>query len=231
MYNNFRRVVLCGLAAALAVVLITTVVACSSSSTSATSVISSSTLQPSGTNLSQTPTNSGSMSRRSGANGTPSQNQSTSSAPSSSSPTPTSVPSANSIGVFSDVACTQPVTKIEWGTLAQGNSSTQTVFLEDLSTQNITINTAATGLASGLDLTADTNPLSLTDSQTLAGYTPFWKLTLTLTATGNAASGDCNFTTSFASLQIPSHVSITQSISSTPSTTITTPTISTASGS
>ena len=116
---------------------------------------------------------------------------------------------ADSIGVYSDLDCTQPVTSIEWGTIEQGANSTQAVYLEDLGNQDATITVGTTGLGNGLSLTATPNPVSLTPGLTSTGVKPCWKVVLTLTVASNATSGDYNFTTDLSSLQIPGHITVT----------------------
>ena len=54
------------------------------------------------------------------------------------------VPSAGTItavnvGVYSDSACTQNLTSINWGTLPPGNSTTRTIYIKNTGTGSITL--------------------------------------------------------------------------------------------
>jgi len=158
-----------------------------------------------------TPTSSGTFPRR----GSPTTTQPTS-------PTSTSTAS-NSISVYSDLNDTQPITSIEWGTLEQGASSTQSIYLENKGNQDVTVTASGTGLSSGLALTADPNPVTLASGLTSTGEVPSWHVELTLTGAGNAASGDSNFTINIGNVQIPSHVmvAVPSQPTSTPTPTLT----------
>jgi hypothetical protein len=43
------------------------------------------------------------------------------------------------IGVYSDSACTQSLTSINWGTISPGNSVTRTVYVKNLGTTQVTL--------------------------------------------------------------------------------------------
>ena len=93
---------------------------------------------------------------------------------------------AVNVGVYSNSACTQNCTSINWGTLAPGNSTTQTIYVKNTGTVPVTLSMA----------TANWSPsnanayLSVTwnrDSYVLAaGSSVSAKLTLTASASAGS---------------------------------------------
>jgi hypothetical protein len=51
---------------------------------------------------------------------------------------------ALNVGVYSDSACTQNCTSIDWGTLAPGNSTTKTVYIKNTGSVPATLSMATT---------------------------------------------------------------------------------------
>jgi hypothetical protein len=47
--------------------------------------------------------------------------------------------SAVNVGVYSDIACTQNLTSIPWGTLYPGNSTTRTIYVKNTGTLPVTL--------------------------------------------------------------------------------------------
>jgi hypothetical protein len=104
------------------------------------------------------------------------------------------------IGVYSDSACTTPITSLNWGSIAAGGTSTQTVYLKNIGTGSMTIGmttsgwsptTATTYLAitwnkEGIVLSAGQSAaatLTLTVSTSTTGITSFSN-TITFSGTG-----------------------------------------------
>jgi len=56
------------------------------------------------------------------------------------------VASAN-IGIYSDAACTQSLTTVNWGTISPGNSVTTTVYVKNIGTVPLTLSMAPTNWA------------------------------------------------------------------------------------
>jgi hypothetical protein len=52
---------------------------------------------------------------------------------------------AVNVGVYSDSACTQNLTSIDWGTIAPGNLSTRTIYVKNTGTVPMTLNMTTTG--------------------------------------------------------------------------------------
>jgi hypothetical protein len=65
------------------------------------------------------------------------------------------------IGVYSDSACTQSLTSINWGTLSPGNSVSRTIYVKNLGTTQVTI--SMTG--ANWNPTSANGPLTLTWNQ------------------------------------------------------------------
>jgi hypothetical protein len=63
---------------------------------------------------------------------------------SSQSVTSTGTITSINVGVYSDSGCTQNCTSINWGTLAPGNSTTQTVYIKNTGTASATLSMTAT---------------------------------------------------------------------------------------
>ncbi len=117
------------------------------------------------------------------------------------SPTPTPPPATPAIGVYSDSACTQSLSTIDWGSIAAGSSTTKTIYLKDTGTGTLTLTglttsswspSAAGGYITitwdktGTQLTAGqstTATLTLTVLPTITGVTTFSN-TITIQGTG-----------------------------------------------
>ncbi len=104
------------------------------------------------------------------------------------------------IGVFSDSACTANMSSINWGTVAAGGSTTQTVYVQNTGTGTITLSLAAsnwnpttastyltigwnqqgTQLAAGQSVAAT---ITLTVASTITGFTSFSN-NIAITGTG-----------------------------------------------
>jgi hypothetical protein len=75
-----------------------------------------------------------------------------------------------SIGVYSDSACTQPLTSINWGTILPGGSVTRTIYIKNMNTTQITLSMTKTdwnpARANGpITLTWDKEGTTLTANQ------------------------------------------------------------------
>jgi hypothetical protein len=94
------------------------------------------------------------------------------------------------VGVYSDSACTQPLTSISWGTISPGSTITRTIYVKNTGTAQITLSmttnswnpTSANGPLTltwdkeGATLTANqvaTATLTLTVSSSISGITTF----------------------------------------------------------
>ena len=111
-----------------------------------------------------------------------------------------SIATTANIGVYSDAACTNPLTNINWGSRSAGNTATQTVYVKNTGTSSLTLTLATTNwnptVASnyitvswnrqGTLLTAGqstTATITLTVSQSITGVTTFSN-TITISGTG-----------------------------------------------
>jgi hypothetical protein len=54
-------------------------------------------------------------------------------------PSSGSIATSPNIGVYSDVACTQNLTSINWGSITPGNNVTQTVYVKNTGTGSMTL--------------------------------------------------------------------------------------------
>ena len=93
---------------------------------------------------------------------------------------------AVNVGVYTDSACTQNCTSIDWGTLAPGASTTRTIYVKNTGTIPVTLSMTAT---SWVPSNANTY-LTLTwnrESSVLAAGSSV-SATLTLTASSSAGS-------------------------------------------
>lgn len=63
---------------------------------------------------------------------------------------------AYGIGIYSDAACTFPVSIVNWGDVGQGGQSTQTVYIRHEGTDPLQVTVAASGLGANGTLTGDT---------------------------------------------------------------------------
>ena len=92
------------------------------------------------------------------------------------------------LGIFSDSACTSPLTKVDWGTLRLNSTYSQTAYLKNLGNTPLLLSMN----------TSDYNPpeaqnfLSLTWN--LEGTTISPDQVLEINFTLQVGSGDCNFT-------------------------------------
>lgn len=103
------------------------------------------------------------------------------------------------VGVYSDAACTEPVSSISWGTLNPGASAVQTVYVKNTGTVTETLNMTSTGwtpstcpsymtltwTAEGASVTAGNDVqanVTLTVSSSITGITAF-SFNITITGT------------------------------------------------
>ncbi len=104
------------------------------------------------------------------------------------------------VGVYSDYGCTQTLTSINWGTIAPGNSATQTIYVKNTGNTQITLsmtkntwipaeadgpitvtwNKESTTLSAGASTTAT---LTLSVSSGISGITTF-SVNIVVTGTG-----------------------------------------------
>lgn len=87
------------------------------------------------------------------------------------------------LGVYSDSACTNAITSLNWGSIAAGGTSTQTVYLKNTGTGSMTIGMTATGWSPSaastyLAITWNKEGIVLSPGQSTAA-------TLTLTVSSN----------------------------------------------
>ncbi len=94
--------------------------------------------------------------------------------------------SAVNVGIYTDVACTQACTSINWGNLAPGNSTTKIIYIKNNGNIPLTLSMST---PSWTPSNANTY-LTLSWDRTNAVLNPgnSVKATLTLTATANAGS-------------------------------------------
>jgi hypothetical protein len=115
-------------------------------------------------------------------------------------PPPPPPPSNAQIGVYSDSACQNAVTNINWGTLSPGSVATQTVYVRNEGNVGVTLSMATTNWSSqtaqnyinvtwdkeGYSLTLGsvaTAVLTLSVSASISGITSF-SFNVTITGTG-----------------------------------------------
>ena len=94
--------------------------------------------------------------------------------------------SAVNVGVYSDIACTQNLTSISWGTLYPGNSTTRTIYVKNTGTLPVTLTMTngswvPTPANTVLTLTWNRQNTVLTAGQSISA-------TLTLTAASSTGS-------------------------------------------
>jgi len=104
-------------------------------------------------------------------------------------------PAVYAVGIFSDNECTDPITSLNWGNLSLGSSITQTLYLENLDNQTMTV-TVTSSIAKTTGLTFSNNgPLSMIHGS--LGPTVY-QLQMTLDASSKAVLGDLTFNINFA---------------------------------
>ncbi len=104
------------------------------------------------------------------------------------------------VGVYSNAACTNAITSLNWGSIAAGGTSTQTIYVKNTGTGSMTLNMTVTGWTpsnagtyitiswnrEGSALTAGQSTaatLTLTVSPSITGITSFSN-TITISGTG-----------------------------------------------
>jgi hypothetical protein len=97
------------------------------------------------------------------------------------------------IGVYSDIACTQNITTINWGTIAAGSSVSQTIYVKNTGTGTMTLSMATSnwtpaGASTYITITFDKQGTQIASGQSTTA-------TLTLTVSSNI-SGITNFSNS-----------------------------------
>jgi hypothetical protein len=85
------------------------------------------------------------------------------------------------VGVYSDVACTQPVSSLAWGTLNAGTSTVKTVYVKNLGSVTMTLNMTS-------------NTWTPSNSPTYMSLT--WDAENASVAAGNHVQADFNLTIS-----------------------------------
>ena len=104
-------------------------------------------------------------------------------------------PAVYAIGIFSDNECTDPIISLNWGNLSPGSSTTQTLYLENLDNQTMTV-TVTSSIAKTTGLTFSNNgPLSMIHGS--LGPTVY-QLQMTLDASSKAVLGNLTFNINFA---------------------------------
>jgi len=128
-------------------------------------------------------------------------------------------PVVYAVGIFSDNECTDPITSLNWGNLSPGSSITQTLYLENLDNQTMTV-TVTSSIAKTTGLTFSNNgPLSMIHGS--LGPTVY-QLQMTLVASSKAVLGDLTFNINFAGgipVGITNQVDIVSNASSSTTTT------------
>lgn len=77
------------------------------------------------------------------------------------------------IGLYSDAACTQPLTTLQWGTINAGSSTQQTIYIKNTGTGSMTLSIAVTNWApidanNTITITMDKTGATLTAGQSTA---------------------------------------------------------------
>lgn len=104
-------------------------------------------------------------------------------------------PAVYAVGIFLDNACNDPITSLNWGNLIPGSSATQTLYLENLDNQTVTV-TATSSIAKTTGLTfSNSGPLSMIHGN--LGPTVY-QLQMTLAASSKAVLGNLTFNINFA---------------------------------
>ena len=92
---------------------------------------------------------------------------------------------AVNVGVYSDSACTQNLTSIDWGTLAPGNSTTRTIYIKNTGTDPVTLSMTT---SSWVPSNANTY-LTLTWNRANYVLNANTSVSATLTLTASASAG------------------------------------------
>jgi hypothetical protein len=92
---------------------------------------------------------------------------------------------AINVGVYSDSACTQNLTSIDWGTLAPGNSTTRTIYIKNTGTDPVTLSMTT---SSWVPSNANTY-LTLTWNRANYVLNANTSVSATLTLTASASAG------------------------------------------
>ena len=101
----------------------------------------------------------------------------------------TASPTTYHIGLYSDAECTNSISSLNWGNLPQGTSATQTVFLENLDNQTMTITASISPSISGITFT-NSGPINMIPGSLKPSI---YQLQITLSASSGAKLGDLNF--------------------------------------
>ena len=129
----------------------------------------------------------------------------------------TTTSTTSNIGIYSDAACTNPISSLNWGNLPQGTSATQNVYLENLNNQTMTVTASiSSNTTTGITFT-NSGPLNMIPGSSGPSV---YQLQMTLSASSSAKIGIINFNISLAGatpLSITNQVNIV-SPSTAPST-------------
>ena len=101
----------------------------------------------------------------------------------------TASPTTYHIGLYSDAECTNSISSLNWGNLPQGTSATQTVFLENLDNQTMTITASISPSISGITFT-NSGPINMIPGSLKPSI---YQLQITLSASSGAKLGVLNF--------------------------------------
>jgi hypothetical protein len=86
------------------------------------------------------------------------------------------------IGVYSDSACTTPVTTLSWGSVAAGSNATQTVYVKNTGTGSITLSMTVSNWSPAAASTYITITWDQQGTQLSAGQSVAATLTLTVSS-------------------------------------------------
>jgi hypothetical protein len=92
---------------------------------------------------------------------------------------------AVNVGVYSDSGCTQNLTSIDWGTLAPGNSTSRTIYIQNTGTIPVTLSMAT---SNWVPSNANTY-LTLTWNRANYVLNPNTSVSATLTLTASSSAG------------------------------------------
>ena len=101
----------------------------------------------------------------------------------------TASPTTYHIGLYSDAECTNSISSLNWGNLPRGTSATQTVFLENLDNQTMTITGSISPSISGIAFT-NSGPINMIPGSLKPSI---YQLQMTLTASSGAELGRSQF--------------------------------------
>ena len=126
----------------------------------------------------------------------------------------TTATSTSNIGIFSDASCTNPITSIEWGVLSQGTSVNQTLYIENINNQTMTVTASASANAQNTGITlTNSGPINMVSGSSGPSV---YQLEMFLAASRTASIGNLNFIISLgttSSVNIASKVNIISSSS------------------